>query len=179
MNKRMIWSVSAAVVAAVGITTGTAIATPSSGIVEAPVVARGGFPDRTDAIFMSKVDNGRHVTLVRDAAEMVVQRIVLAPGGNTGWHTHPGPAVAVVQQGELTLYQGKDRTCTGTTYAAGQAFVDPGQGNVHIAQNRGDTNAEVWVTYFDVPPGGSPRIDAADPGHCEPDLGLGGASNHH
>ena len=25
---------------------------------------------------------------------------------------------------------------------------------------------EVWVTYFDVPPGSSVRLDAADPGNC-------------
>lgn len=179
MNKRKIWSVSAALVAAVGITAGVATATPGSGIVDAPVVARGSFPDRTDVRFTFEIDNRRHLARIRETADTVVQQIVLGPGGHTGWHTHPGPVVVVVQQGKLTVYQGKDRTCTGRTYEAGQAFVDPGQGNVHIAQNQGDVNTEVWATYFDVPPGGSPRIDAADPGHCDPGLGLGEAAHLH
>jgi hypothetical protein len=27
-------------------------------------------------------------------------------------------------------------------------------------------DTELWVTYFDVPPGGAFRLDAADPGNC-------------
>ena len=91
----------------------------------------------------------------------------VAPGGHFGWHSHPGPAVALIKAGELTLYSGDDSTCTGRTYSAGQAFVDSGQGHVHMARNLSQTdNLEVWVTYFDVPPGGAFRLDRPDPGNC-------------
>jgi hypothetical protein len=97
----------------------------------------------------------------------VVQHIVLAPGGQTGWHSHPGPAIAVIIAGELTLYSGDDPACSGRTYGAGETLVDSGQGHVHIARNLSSTsNAELWVTYFDVPPDMGARIDAPAPGNC-------------
>jgi hypothetical protein len=87
---------------------------------------------------------------------------------HTGWHTHPGPVVVVVASGELTYYRADDPTCTGITYSAGSAFIDPGHGHVHIARNlSASENLELYATYFEVPPGaGSQRIDAPDPGNC-------------
>jgi quercetin dioxygenase-like cupin family protein len=148
---------------------GIAVATPSSGVVAAPIVARAGFADRVDIKFKTSGDHkgGREVIHVRDAQDTVMQQIVLAPGGHTGWHSHPGPVVVLVKSGELTVYSGDDPTCTGRTYAAGEAFVDSGQGHVHIGRNLSvSANTELWVTYFDVPVGGGVRIDAADPGTC-------------
>ena len=145
---------------------GVALATPGLGIMSAPVLARASFVDPVDIKF--KVGGlDADIIHVRDAQETVMQQIVIGPGGHTGWHSHPGPAVVLVKSGELTLYSSDDPTCTGRTYLAGQAFVDSGQGHVHIARNLSQTqNAEVLVTYFDVPPGGPFRIDAANPGIC-------------
>jgi serine/threonine protein kinase len=54
------------------------------------------------------------------------------------------------------------------TFRAGQAFVDSGQGHVHLGRNQTNQVTEVWVTYLDVPPvTGAVRIDAADPGTCQ------------
>jgi quercetin dioxygenase-like cupin family protein len=144
----------------------TAMATPASGIVSAIIVARAAFVDPVDLKF--KTQAGRQeVIKASDLLETVIQQIIIGPGGSTGWHTHPGPAVALITSGELTLYSSEDPTCTPRTYLAGQAFIDPGQGHVHLARNLSlSENVEVWVTYFDVPPGGSPRLDAADPGNC-------------
>ncbi len=156
-----------AIVAAVSTVLASAtLATPPSGIVSASVQARAVFADPVDIMFKVK---GQHqeVTHVRDAQETVMQQIVIGPGGHTGWHSHPGPAVVLVKAGELTFYDSEDRTCTGRTYSAGQAFFDRGQGHVHMARNLSlSQNAEVWVTYFDVPPGGPFRLDAADPRTC-------------
>ncbi len=88
------------------------------------------------------------------------------PNGHSGWNSHPGPAVVLIKSGELTFYSEDDETCTGRTFSAGQALIDPGQGHVHFAQNQGPTPTEVWVTYFDVPPGESPRTDVPAPGNC-------------
>jgi quercetin dioxygenase-like cupin family protein len=145
---------------------GAALATPPSGIVSSTVVARAGFVDPVDIKF--KVDGGpQEVINVRDAQQTVMQQIVIGPGGSTGWHSHPGPVVVLIKAGELTLYSGDDPTCTGRTYSAGQAFIDSGQGHVHIGRNQSTSeNVELWVSYFDVPPGGPFRIDAASPGNC-------------
>jgi quercetin dioxygenase-like cupin family protein len=142
------------------------LATPGSGILSAPVVARATFQDPVDIKF--KVEDGRQeVFHVPNAAETVVQQVVIAPGGQTGWHSHPGPVVVLVKSGVLTFFSGEDAGCTQRSYSAGQAFIDSGQGHVHLAANlSGTENVELWATYFDVPPGGAFRIDADDPGNC-------------
>jgi quercetin dioxygenase-like cupin family protein len=99
--------------------------------------------------------------------DVVVQQITIAPVGNTGWHTHPGNAVAVVKAGTLTIYDADDPTCTGRDYTAGQVYLDPGRGHVHFGVNRSATEfVEVVVTYLDVPVGGGVRQDAPNPGNC-------------
>jgi quercetin dioxygenase-like cupin family protein len=145
---------------------GAALATPPAGIESAPILARGVFPERVDLSFKLRATHGRDVIHVKDAAQTVVQQIRLAAGGHTGWHSHHGPVVVVVQQGELTFVENENGTCVERTYSAGQAFVDPGGGHVHLARATGTATTELWATYFDVPPGASPRIDAADPGGC-------------
>ena len=146
---------------------GSALATTPSGIVSATIVARAAFVDPVD-LKLKVAEDGREAVLhVPDARDTVMQNIVIGPGGNTGWHSHPGPVVVLVKAGALTLYEGEDATCTGRTYLAGQAFIDQGQGHVHLARNLSSSlNTEIWVTYFDVPPGAPFRIDAADAGNC-------------
>ena len=146
---------------------GAVLATPGTGILSAPVLARASFLTPVDIKFKIEGHGGQEVIHVSDARETVMQQIVLGPGGQTGWHSHPGPAVALIKSGVLTLYSGDEHGCSPQTYTAGQAFVDSGQGHVHRAVNASATeNAEVWVTYFDVPPGGAFRVDVADPHTC-------------
>ena len=155
----------AAVVAAVSCMAVAAALTGGSGIVTAPIYARASFADPTDLKFKIKGQN-QEVIQVNNAQETVIQQVVIAPGGHTGWHSHPGPAVVLIKSGQMSFYDSDDPTCTVRTYSAGQAFIDSGQGHVHIARNEGTTNVELWATYFDVPPGGAFRIDAANPGTC-------------
>ena len=93
------------------------------------------------------------------AGEVVVQEITIAPGGTTGWHSHPGPVVVVVKAGTLTYVRAVGGECIETPYPANTAFVDPGQGHAHTAFNFGAENLVLIATYFDVPVGGSARID--------------------
>jgi mannose-6-phosphate isomerase-like protein (cupin superfamily) len=140
-----------------GVPVGIALATPGSGIVAAPVIARATVDVDN---FKLKLRNSSN------SADAVIQQVTIAPGGQTGWHTHPGPAVVLVTSGRFTVYQADDRSCSGRTYLAGQSFVDPGYGNVHIGRNEGATNVELWVAYLDVPVGGAFRIDTPAPGNC-------------
>ena len=144
-----------------------AAASPGSGVLSGAVLARGAFVDPVDIKF--KVSGGdAKILQVREAQDTVVQSITLAPGGTTGWHSHPGPVVVVVASGALTFYSSDDPTCTGRTYTAGQAFVDSGQGHVHTARNLSQSeNLQLLATYFDVPAGGAFRLDVADPGTCQ------------
>jgi quercetin dioxygenase-like cupin family protein len=147
---------------------GVALATPGANVISSMVFARAAFATPVDLKFKLTEDGepGTQVLHVRDAQDTVVQQIVFGPGGHTGWHSHPGPVVVLVAQGELTLYSADDPSCTGRTYSAGQAFVDRGQGHVHIGRASAIGNTVLWVTYFDVPPAQPFRLDAADPGNC-------------
>jgi len=153
-----------AAVAAVVLFAGPVVATPPSGV-SGTVWARASFADPTD-IKLKITHGNEEVILAPNARQTVMQSIVITPSGHTGWHSHPGPVVVLVKSGELTFYDSEDPTCTGRTYTAGQAFIDRGQGHVHFASNTGAVDTELWVTYFDVPPGGAFRLDAADPGNC-------------
>jgi quercetin dioxygenase-like cupin family protein len=145
---------------------GAVFATPGSGILIGKVWARGTFTQPVD-IKIKVADGSQEVLHVPNTQENVIQQIVLGPGGNTGWHSHPGPAMALITSGALTLYDGDDPACLPHTYTAGQAFVDSGQGHVHMARNLSSTdNTEVWVTYLDVPKNQSPRLDQPNPGNC-------------
>jgi quercetin dioxygenase-like cupin family protein len=130
-----------------------ALSTPGSGVT-APVLGRG------------VLEGPERLKVRSDASDVVVQQLTIAPGGHTGWHSHPGPVVVLVTTGELTLYMADDKKCRPHTYTAGQAFIDHGRGNVHIARNEGATAVGLYATYLDVPVDGLFRIDHPDPGNC-------------
>lgn len=148
----------AAIVSAVVLessTVGVAFATPGAGV-EGIVAGRGTAAEKVK-------------TRGNQPYSVVVQSITIAPGGHTGWHTHPGIAVAVVASGGLTIYDGDDRSCTPQLYEAGEVYVDPGYGHVHLGRNEGPIPTVVLVTYLDVPtdaPTTAIRIDMDDPGNC-------------
>jgi quercetin dioxygenase-like cupin family protein len=93
--------------------------------------------------------------------DAAIVQVTQAPGGHSGWHAHPGPAIVIVKSGEVTIQQAKD--CSSRTYTAGQVAIEPA-GHVHIARNTGTTTLELWITFLDVPVGADPRINAPDPG---------------
>lgn len=145
-----------------------ALATPGTGVLSAPVLARASFQNAVHIRFRTRLGpNDVEVVRVHQARETVVQQIVFSPGGQTGWHSHPGPVVVLIKAGTMTFYDGDDPTCSPRIYTAGQSFVDSGQGHVHIARNESASeDLELWATYFDVPVGGLFRDDAAAPGNC-------------
>ncbi len=155
----------AAIVALVSVLSVAAVLTPNHGILTNYVPVRGSFVDPTDLKFTVN-GHSNEVVNVNNARQTVFQQVVIAPGGYTGWHTHPGPVIVLVKSGQLSFYAGDDPTCTARTYSAGQAFIDKGQGSVHIGRNEGSENLELWSAYLDVPPGEAFRIDTPAPGNC-------------
>jgi quercetin dioxygenase-like cupin family protein len=155
----------AAMVATV-LAAGGVLATAGSGVLTNQLLVRSAFTDNVDLKIKVQIDDATQVVHV-GSGQVVMSHIVIGPGGQTGWHSHPGPAIVTIASGTLTLYDGDDPTCTGRPYVAGEAFVDIGSGHVHRGRNLSTTdNVELYVTYLGVPAGTSPRIDAADPGNC-------------
>jgi quercetin dioxygenase-like cupin family protein len=85
----------------------------------------------------------------------------IEPGGDTGWHSHPGPVFVLVTAGTATAYEANDPTHTPTVYAAGTGFLD-GVNDTHIVRNERDTDL-VLVAFFLVPQGEPRRIDEPQP----------------
>ena len=102
---------------------------------------------------------------MRQGLDIVVSKISVVPGGSSGWHSHPGGAIVIVQQGELTVYASVGNHCDITRYTHGQSFVER-PGEVVDAVNTGSTNYIILATFPGVPVGGSTRIDQPDPGTC-------------
>ena len=130
------------------------------------VLARGAFTAETDIKFKSTLGGVSRVMNVKDSAQVIVQNVTIAPGAQTGWHSHHGPVIVVVAAGTMTLYQADDPSCTGETFTVGEAFVDPGQGNVHNARNEGSVGVQLLATLLDVPVGAGPGIPGTNPGTC-------------
>jgi len=137
---------------------GIAAATPGSGAV-GTILSVGTLPAgikvHTDDLKLS----------TRDDVQVVTQTITIAPGGHTGWHSHPGPVFVTISAGTMTFYDADDPTCTPGTYATGDSFVDQGGGHVHIARNEGAVNLVLYATYL-VPVGAAIRTDIPNPGTC-------------
>jgi quercetin dioxygenase-like cupin family protein len=148
----------AAAVIALAVPVGAAVATPSQGLTVTPL-GQGSFSQRL------KVKAPNVKATFKRPSDFVVVDLRVDPGGTTGWHSHPGPALVVVKDGTLTLYDGDDRRCRPHRYGPGQAFVDGGGGHVHIARNETSHPVQVLVTFI-VPKGADTFIDVPDPGNC-------------
>jgi quercetin dioxygenase-like cupin family protein len=94
----------------------------------------------------------------RGLSDGYVRQLLIAPGGDTGWHSHPGIVFVLVQSGTLTLYH---EDLTSTVYPAGTGFVES-PGDVHDAVNEGATDLDLAVLFL-VPKGAPPRIDEPAP----------------
>lgn len=114
------------------------------------LTGRASFTDDVDLQIKTKLD-GKATGVVnsKDPSRTVVARITVQPGAQFPWHTHPGPVIVNVVQGELVYVNAND--CVDRPYTAGTAFIDPGQGNVHTAFNPSAAEVTVLVaTFFEV-----------------------------
>lgn len=145
-----------------GLIAGSALATP---VMNATAeTARGPLVDRPLAVKWKFSAADRVRLRTRGDVEVAFQRIVIAPGGTLGWHSHPGPTVVTVRAGTLSFYHAED--CTDEIeYATGQSFSNlPDE--IHLARNEGATEVVLFAVYFvplETPPVGL-RIDQPSPG---------------
>lgn len=141
---------------------GVALATPGTGVTTSNVSV-GRF---NEIGAHTHVDTHKASIRTKGPSDVYVVSNVFAPGGQTGWHTHPGPSLITVKSGTITVYDGDDPTCTPTVYPAGTGFLDPGDGHVHVLRNEGSVTAETIAVQI-LPEGATRRIDAPDPGFCD------------
>jgi hypothetical protein len=86
---------------------------------------------------------------------------------STGWHTHPGHSLIIVTAGAVTEY---DSGCAPHVYRKGDAFIDQGEGHVHILRNESLSAAASTIAVQLVahdPNRLNRRIDAPTPEGCQ------------
>ena len=101
----------------------------------------------------------------KDVSDVYVTRNAIIPGGQSGWHTHPGPSLVTVTVGEVTVYDSEDPLCTPKVYRAGEGSLDLGGGHLHLIKNETAAPAETVAVQF-LPTGSTRRIDAPKPNNC-------------
>jgi quercetin dioxygenase-like cupin family protein len=148
---------------AVGVTVlalvvGAALATPPNKGATTTVITRatlGKFEAHNDGI---KVESKRR------SADLAIAKVVLEPGGSTGWHHHPGVGPAAVKSGAVTFY---DAACEKTVYRAGEGFLESHDAPM-LVRNRGNSKAVFYVAFI-IPTQTTEeglRIDDPQPKEC-------------
>jgi quercetin dioxygenase-like cupin family protein len=135
-------------ISALGLGTGL-LATPTNGIVLNAILAKGVVLgnvhqeieiERNPDGSVSPWEAELHT---HGATDTYVQHLILAPGGYSGWHTHPGLLVATVISGSIDFY---NANCQKLTVNPGEVFFE--NGNVHGIVNTGTVNAELYISYL-------------------------------
>ena len=130
------------------------------------LTGRAVFTDDVDLKIKVKVGGGETTVVnAKDPSRTLVARFTVQPGAQFPWHSHPGPVIVNVTQGELVYVPAED--CSQRSYPAGTAFVDPGHGHVHSAFNPTDEETVFVATFYEAPAQGPLLIPAEAPADCQ------------
>jgi hypothetical protein len=120
---------------------------------------------------------------VNPGADVLITENIVARAGSSGWHSHPGGAIVIVKQGQITTYRsvanddeegdGGGFHCVRNVYnagvggAPGDAFIEA-PGEALIAKNTFDGVTIVWAVFPGLAhPNGLARTDVSpNPGTC-------------
>jgi quercetin dioxygenase-like cupin family protein len=144
MMKRTILLMAVAVTV-LAVFVGAALATTPKGVTPTPLT-------RATLGKFEAENNGIEVESQRTSADFALAKVVIEPGGTTGWHHHPGVALVSVNSGAVTEY---DKNCHKSVFKAGEGFSET-NGEVHVVHNQGKANAVLYVTFI------APTKTAAD-----------------
>ena len=144
----------------------TAWATPGSGFLFNIILNRAQAPGPLHSVAKGEAADGSkwHLQLKTTGArsDFVVQDVALAPGGYSGWHSHPGPVLITVKEGTASWY---DADCVLQTYTAGMAFIEDAEA-IHNVRNESATQTLRLVNTYIVPTGVATRVDESAPPQC-------------
>ena len=131
-------------------------------ITTTPIGPRSEFTDDVATQLRFRFDGAeRQVVNLNDASRITTVEITIPPGAVYPWHTHPGPVLINVAEGEFVYRLAED--CTDREYSAGEALIDAGGDNIHTAYNPGTTDTTVIATILGAPAEGPLMIPAVLP----------------
>jgi quercetin dioxygenase-like cupin family protein len=158
MNWKLVLAAVFAACAIGGFAAGLAWATPARGTTVTTLAG----PAALDALNIKAEFESHELEIkTKGVWETRVVHHLVVPGGETGWHSHPGPVFVMVTAGTLTKYDWDDDGITRRVYPAGTGFVEY-PGVVHIGTNQGTVNLEM-VSFLLTPQGAPTKIDEPDP----------------
>ena len=99
------------------------------------------------------------------ATDVYVQQVDIAPGGNSGWHEHPGLVMVAVATGAVIVHVGCK---AGQQYSAGQTFVEPPLTPM-LVENASSTAPAQNFAAVVVPTGTAARIELPGAPVCSAD----------
>jgi quercetin dioxygenase-like cupin family protein len=152
----------------VSLLVGTIAAPPAladHGFPHVSVLGQGTFVEDVSANFKLKgIGKGTTVLKLKDASDMMVLHITIEPGGIAPWHTHTGTGMLInLGPGVVTNAVGDD--CEPHYYLAKDAFVDPGDGELHAVRNDSDDPVELIAVFYGVD--GPPVTSGEAPHDCD------------
>jgi len=132
---------------------GTVVATAAVGF-SSTLLARGTLSESVH------FNSGAVKFQTKGSVDFVTNSVSIAPGGSSGWHSHPGVTLVTVASGTVVHY---DAHCVATTFPAGTAFVESGDHPLLVRNESADPAVNI-VTFL-VPAGTTAlRIDKPNPG---------------
>jgi quercetin dioxygenase-like cupin family protein len=149
---------------------GMAVATPivklatpifSTGTISGGTLAHGiaAVPDADDPYFNVRlVTNGPSTVTIQDGA-------YAAPGGQNGWHSHPGIVIVTMISGSIEWFDGN---CNRKVYNAGDSWTEGS--HMHAFRVLGNTAVHLSAVFL-IAKDQAYRIDKAAPA-CATELGL-------
>ena len=112
-----------------------------------------------------KVGNWGMMLKTKDDTDIGADQVTLDGGGQTGWHTHPAAVFVTVIQGSIIWRDGTNAMCPGTTYTAGQSFMEDAF-VIHNAFNASASQPAVFIGAH-INPTGVPFVSGVPtPGQC-------------
>jgi len=115
---------------------GAALATPPSGQTVTPL---------TKATLGTLDAEGAGIEVEsKQRAGIAIAKVVLEPGGSTGWHHIPGVTLVSVASGTVAVY---DVKCEKTVVTGGEGFVED-RNESHVVRNDGNVDAVLYTTLI-------------------------------
>jgi len=128
------------------IITGLVVATPIINLTS-PVVAAGNVSGGLNVQGTAKDLNDNNyfnVSLTTQGPATISTQVAsYKPGGENGWHSHPGLVAVTLTQGSIVWYNGN---CEATTYNAGDAWAEGSQ--IHMFRVVGTEAVLIYATFI-------------------------------
>jgi quercetin dioxygenase-like cupin family protein len=112
-----------------------------------------------------KVGHWGMILKTKDDTDMGADQVTLQGGGQTGWHNHPAAVFVTVVSGSIVWYDAANAMCPGTTYSAGQSFIEDAY-VIHNAMNASQGTPAVFIGMHINPTGVPFVVGQPQPGNC-------------